>query len=353
MPLHILYGYEALTRGEALAELKASLDTDGALATNLASFSAHDTTPQEVVAACDTVPFLGEHRLVVLEGAMKATAARAKRGRKAAEAVPEDLGPWAALTDYADRMPATTTLVLVDGDVPASNALLAELKPKAATCRSFAPPREKELPGWIAARAREIDLKLDGPATRLMAELIGPASEDFDRKSSNLPLIASELEKLKAYANGDVVREADVRDLVSRAKEHKGWDLSDAVADRQPVKATRVLAEMLEDGDHEGPLLATIATKFRRIAVARELLDKGASRAEIGRRLKMQDNFGLTRLIEQAETMDMAAIRQSYEALVQADLVPKSGRMDGKDGGKLALELAVAELSMPVRRGRP
>jgi hypothetical protein len=83
------------------------------------------------------------------------------------------------------------------------------------------------------------------------------------------------------------------------------------------------------------------------------LLDKGASRAEIGRRLKMQDNFGLTRLIEQAETMDMAAIRQSYEALVQADLVPKSGRMDGKDGGKLALELAVAELSMPVRRGRP
>jgi DNA polymerase III delta subunit len=78
-----------------------------------------------------------------------------------------------------------------------------------------------------------------------------------------------ELEKLRAFANGDVVRVSAVRELVSRAQEHKGWELSDAISDRQPAKATRVLEELLEDGANEGALLATIATKYRRMAIAR------------------------------------------------------------------------------------
>ncbi len=352
MPLHILYGYETFSRGEAFAALKASLDQDGALATNTTVLAAGQSNPQEVMAACDTVPFLGEHRLVIVEGALGAGAGRAKRRAKKDEVAPEDLGPWEALATYVDDMPASTTLVLVDDNVPGSDALLKSLRAKAASCQQFLPPADKELPGWIMARARQIELKLDAPAARLLAMLIGSAKEDRGKNESHLPMVASELDKLKAFANGDVVREDDIRELVSRAKEHKGWDLSDAVADRQPVKAIRVLAEMFEDGDHEGALLATIATKFRRIAVARDLLDRGASRAEIARRLKMQDNFGLTRLIEQAESMNMPGIRCAYDVLVQADLAPKSGKMDGKDAGKLALELAVAELSTPAKHGR-
>ena len=71
------------------------------------------------------------------------------------------------------------------------------------------------------ARAKKIGLKLDAPAAKLLAELIGPDAW----------MLASELDKLLAYSGGEVVREADVRELVSRAKEHKGWDLTDAILD--------------------------------------------------------------------------------------------------------------------------
>jgi hypothetical protein len=62
----------------------------------------------------------------------------------------------------------------------------------------------------------------------------------------------------------------------------------------------------------------------------------------------MADNYGLTRLIEQVETLDAAAIRSAYDRLVEADL---EGKVSGGDA-RLALELAVAELATQSRAGR-
>ena len=348
MPLHILYGYEMFARRAALAELKSTLDADGSLATNTALFEASRVSPQEVMAACDTVPFLGPHRLVILEGALATNSGRGKRRSKKEEPAPENFGPWGVLAVYVDTVPESTTLVLVDDDVSSSDSLLMALKPRASSCQQFLPPSDKDLPGWIMARARSIGLKMDAPAARLLATLIGSATQDRDTKESHIPIVASEMDKLKAWANGDVVREGDVRELVSRAQEHKGYELSDAVADHQPSKATRVLEELLQDGANEGALLATIATKYRRMAVAREMLDARSSRSEIARKLGMNDNYGLTRLLEQVGMLDMHAIKKAYELLIQADADPKTGRMDGR----LALELAVCELSSRTTQAR-
>lgn len=341
MPLHILYGYEVFARSEALAELKATLDKDGSLATNSVTFAATQATPQEVLAACNSMPFLGEHRLVVLEGALAVSGERAKRRSKKAAAA-DDLGPWGTLVTAIGAMPPSTTLVLIDGEVLETNDLLKALKPLAQECRKFVAPGDKELPGWIMARAKRTGLNIEPAAAKALADLIGTTSEGRDRRTeTHIPLLAMEMEKLRAYANGDVVRVNDIRELVGRAQEHKGWELSDAIADRQPARATRVLEELLEDGSNEGALLATIATKYRRMAIARDMLDEGASRTAIAAALGMKDNYGLSRLIEQVETLDMAAIGRAYDRLVDADLEGKSSGGDAR----LALELAVIELA--------
>src|ERR1700674_2447572 len=224
--LYVIYGSDPLARREAFHKLKAEIDKDGSLATNTVTFDARQATPQEVMAACDTAPFLGDCRLVVVEGLLQ-QGSRMKKGRKRAPsrtAKPEapgdadDGGPWAALADYVSSMPATTTLVLVDDDVPLSKGLLTAIGPLGKV-EHFVPPSDRDLPGWVMQRAKKMGLKLDAPAARILAELIGPD-----------PLtLASELEKLLAYSGGStvghspspdaaIVREADVRELVSRAK---------------------------------------------------------------------------------------------------------------------------------------
>src|SRR5579871_6334718 len=140
--LQIFYGPDGFSRAEALAALRRSLDGDGMLATNTAVFDGKSLKPDELFAACDTVPFLAEHRLVLVEGLLAAQEGRARRPRagrgraNAAEPATGDGSPWAALPEYARRLPPTTELVLVEGELRADNWLLAALR-DAAQVRQF------------------------------------------------------------------------------------------------------------------------------------------------------------------------------------------------------------------------
>jgi DNA polymerase III subunit delta len=342
--LYVIYGSDPLARREAFGKLKAELDKDGSLVTNSATFDARQTTPQEVMAACDTVPFLGDRRLVVVEGLLQ-RGSRIKKGRKgtpsraakfddADEEEEDDAGVWIALAEYVPRMPPTTTLVLLDDEVPARNALLTAIGPlgKVEHCTL---PNEKTLPSWVTQRAKTMGLKIDARAASVLAELIGP----------DPMTLSSELEKLLAYSGGSVVREADVRELVSRAKEHKGWELADAVLDGQSAKAARVLHELMEDGAVAAVLLSTVAGRYRRIAIVRDMLDRGEPGTQIARRLGVKLGFGLDKLIDQAQRTPYAAIRAAYARLIQAERDLKTGITGGLMDDRLALELAVQELA--------
>jgi len=345
--LYIICGSDAFARKEAFGKLRETLDKDGSLATNTITLDAKSSSPQEVISACDTIPFLGDARLVVVEGVLKTASRLKKLGTKArAKATPaaiepagddEDIdaepdpGRWLALADYVPRLPPSTTLVLLDGEVTAGNTLLKAIGPLGHV-EQCSPPTDKELPGWVMARAKRIGLKLDAPAAKLLAELVGQDAWQ----------LSSELDKLLAYSAGEVVRVGDVRELVSRAREHKGWDLTDAIIEGSGATAARVLAEMLEDGQATQAILGLIAQRYRRIAVVRDMLDRGAHDTEISRRIEMKMGFGLQKLIEQAQRMTLAEVRAAYARLIEADLDVKRGLMDDD---RLALELAVQELA--------
>jgi DNA polymerase-3 subunit delta len=336
--LYIFYGSDPLARREVFDRLRAELDTDGSLATNYVTFEAKGTSPQEVMAACDAMPFLGDRRLVVVEGLLKQGSRVKKVGKRAAKskaAEPEpddddDGGQWAVLADYVPRMPETTALVLIDDEVSAANVLLKMIGPlgKVEHCTL---PDERSLPQWVTSRAKTIGLKLDAQAAKTLAELIGP----------DPMVLASELEKLLAYSGGHVVREADVKELVSRAKEHKGWELADAVLEGQGAKAARVLHELLEDGGVAPVLLSTVAGRYRRIAIIRDMIARGQHDTAIAKQINAKPGFGLTKLIEQAQRTPTATIRAAYARLIQAELDLKRGLMDER----LAIELAVQELA--------
>ncbi|MCH7484422.1 MAG: DNA polymerase III subunit delta, partial [Chloroflexi bacterium] len=232
--LYIFYGSELLARRDALERLKESLDSDGSLATNTTYLDAARSSPQEVIAACDTVPFLGEHRLILIEGLLSQAARRGRRDDDDDDEPPPDAGRWEPLVDYVPNLPPSSVLVLIDGAVTAKNALLVKLGPLGAV-KQFSMPSERDLPGWVSAHAKKIGLKIDAPAARLLAGLIGPDTW----------MLASELDKLCAFANGETVREADVRELVSRANDQKGYFLADAVVDGQGAKAARLLQELI------------------------------------------------------------------------------------------------------------
>src|SRR5688500_15130527 len=113
--LHILYGPDSFSRAEALGTLRASLDTDGMLATNTTALEAKSLTLAHLAMVCGAAPFLAANRLVTVTGLLarlggggsgRRRPAAAKGG--AAVKLPEE---WAGLPEAIAQMPPTTTLV--------------------------------------------------------------------------------------------------------------------------------------------------------------------------------------------------------------------------------------------------
>ncbi len=330
--LYVFYGPDTFSRREALQQLKSELDTDGALSTNTVVLEARQTSAQEIVAACDTAPFLGGHRLVVVDGLLALAARGAGRRSRKKDAGDEQHPIIAALLEYAPRLPESTTLLLLDDDAKPDAAVIAALR-SAGKVTHFTPPDDKSVAGWVQQRARQMELRVEPAAVRLLAQLVG----------NDLWLLVNELEKLKTYAAGATVKEQDVRSLVSRAQDQKAYLLADAVAEGKAAQALRILHELLVDGQPLQLILATVAGRYRRLAIARDMMDSGATVARIGEAVGNK-GYALDRLIEQASRHSMSSIRTAYRRLVQAELDTKRGVFDEL----LSLELAVQDLA-----GRP
>jgi DNA polymerase-3 subunit delta len=327
--LHIFYGSDSFSLREEFGELKASLDTDGSLAANIVTFAAAKTSPQEVIAACDTVPFLGDHRLVVVEG-LFGKGGRSRDPDDEDDDEPVVTGGWDALVEYVDRMPDTSVLVLI-GDKEARGALLKALRPK-AEIHHMKLPDKKSVGSWIQKRARSVGVKLDGQAARALEDLAG---HDTWR-------LSNELEKLSSFANGQTVSEADVRDMVAPARELFPWDILDPIVEGRGAQALKALRRVLDLGQmHPLEVMARIQGAYRRIAVARAMLEVGATEADIASRFNIKKRFPLEKLIDRASAHTAEAIRAAYARIVQADLDVKRGVFDVE----LSLELLVTDLA--------
>src|SRR3972149_789569 len=66
--LYILYGKDEYARHQFIEELKGQLGDREALLSNTARLEGRQLTANQLREVCDTLPFLGEKRLVMVEG---------------------------------------------------------------------------------------------------------------------------------------------------------------------------------------------------------------------------------------------------------------------------------------------
>jgi DNA polymerase-3 subunit delta len=332
--IYVFHGPDSFTLHEALTELKTELDGDGMLSTNTATFEGGQPRPDELLAVCGTLPFMGTHRLVLVEGLL--TRFETPRGRRRAggQAGPPgrrpDLTPWRDLPAALESLPPSTTLVFVDGDISGDNPLLQLLSPLAQV-RRFPRLGQRDLPGWIQTRARREGVAISPAAVRLLADLVG----------NDLWALWQELRKLALYAAGRQVEEEDVRALTVAGREISVFALVDAVVEGRPDPALRLLEHLLDQGAAASYVLAMIIRQYRNLVLAKEMLRQRRPAGEIGERLRITSRFALGKVVEQAGRYPLARLEASYRRLLEADASIKAGIYREE----LALELLVRDLA--------
>ena len=330
--LYVLYGRDDFSRREELGRIKASLDSDGMLSSNTDVLDGRDVSLEQLTAICDTIPFLSSHRLVMVEGLLKRFEMpdRPRRGGRAPRGPGPEAEHWLGLADYAQRLPASTTLVLLDDEVSPENPLLQALRPHAEV-REFRELRPGAVLQWVLERSQRLGVDISPAAARLLADLVG----------NNLWVLAGELDKLAAYAQGRRIEGADVKALVDQVRQVNIFAMVDAVVERRTPVALRLLRQQVTAGTDSGYLLAMVVRQYRLIIQAKELSMRGLTAQEIGQRLGIGSEFVLHRVLDQADRYSLARLKTAYRRLLEADVAVKRGRHTED----LALELLVHDLA--------
>lgn len=322
---YIFFGPDDFSLREALKELKEGLGNEESLAINTTLFDAQQLSPNQLINVCNAVPFLGQYRLVIVEGLL---------GRFEQKGQPRGSGfsaedGWQSLSDYIEQMPATTVLVLVDGKVARDNPLLKKLASKAVV-KAFPPLRGANLHRWIQSRVSKAKGHMSPSAVKSLAELAG----------ESLWILASEIEKLLLYTAGRRIEQEDVQRVVGYAREANVFSMVDAILEHRASEAMQQLHQLLQEGAIPAYLLVMITRQVRLIVQAKELSFQELQPEEIQARLGLPPNYPVNKLIRQTASYSRERLFKVYHKLLETDIAIKTGKW--KD--ELALDLLVAEL---------
>lgn len=329
--LHILIGEDDYSLRQALEEIKKSIGDPTALMTNTTLLEGKQVTPEQLRAACETVPFLAEKRLVIVKGLLERFEPKGRTSKKKSSKQSDQEEAYKPIAEGIKQLPPFTELVLIGGRVNDHNPLLREIM-SVARVKSFPMLKPNQLGQWIERR-----LALQGQgssispkAAALMIRLVG----------NDLWTMANEIDKLMMFTGGRAIEEADVKAVVSSAQEASVFNMVDAILELRVGAAQELLQQLFRQGMAPAQILVMLSRQVRIIFQVKDMRERGMSRGEIQTKLGLNSDFVLRKAWEQSDKYSPARIRDVYHKLLETDIAIKTGKMEGE----LALDVLIAEL---------
>jgi DNA polymerase-3 subunit delta len=332
----VFIGPDDYAQERAIAALVAGLGDPQMATLNITKLGGAEVTPEAVLAAARTVPFLADRRLVVVRGLL-ARFELAGRQRSSEFRVPSsesddsrsdselgtrnsELKSWQPFLESLPDLPPWSLLVLADPILGERNRFLAALKPvlerMGGRVEVFALATGERLRRRIEEEARALGPGIEPRAAQALA-----ASH-----ADNPRLLAQELAKLATYAGERPVTFEDVRLLVAAERETSVFELIDRLAEGRAGEAIAALGRLLAEGTAPLQLLNLLARQYRILAQILDLRAQGQPPSAIQRAVGL-NGFAWDKAWGQAQRHRWEEVRRGYELLLAADRAIKTGEM--------------------------
>jgi DNA polymerase-3 subunit delta len=314
LPVYVVTGDDGFLKRQALVALRERILGPGEDSFGLASYPGDQAQFAEIRSELETVPFLAERRLVIVE-----------------QADPFVTRYRSYLEKYLTRPATEGTLVLEAKTWPA-NTKLAKALPDAATIVCKAPAGAK-LAKWCVEWAKQQHGKqLTQPAAQLLVDLVG----------SEMGLLDQELAKLASYAGKAARIDAgDVDLMVGRSQGDNAFLILNAMAGGQAGEALTILDHLFTQGEEPLRIFGALTWQLRRIAQAARLSQSGASLYDALGQVGFHDRRSGEQILRH---LGSGRANQLFDLLLEMDLALKGS---SQLPPRMLLEQFVVRLSRP------
>lgn len=310
---YLFEGVEENIKAAMLHTLRKAILPEGMEELNESLMDA--PTTDAIIAACETLPFMADKRLVIVKE-HPAFAGRADADER--------------LISYIPNVPESAALVfLCRGKADGRKKLYAAIK-KANGVVSFDPLKDEELTPWIIKTFAELGKSISPQTASVLSFTVG----------SDTALLRREIEKLAALAGErDTVTEADVHAVATRSLECTVFEMVDAVVAGQQGKAFGLLRDMLTTGSDRLGILAMLLRQFRLMQHIKIMQYEKVPPADIKQRLGIKP-FAAERCMRQAGGYTGGQVKKAVQICLNTEYMVKSGGYN-EEG---ALETAMLEI---------
>ena len=310
---YLFEGVEENLKAATLQALRKAVLPEGLEELNETLMDAPAT--DAIIAACETLPFMADKRLVVVRE-HPALTGRADADEK--------------LIAYIPQVPQSTVLVFLSrGKADARKKLFTAIK-KANGIVSFAPLTDAELNAWVVKTFQGLGVACTPQVASLLTFTVG----------SDTALLRTEISKLASLAGDRAeVTENDVRAVATRSVECTVFEMVDAVVAGQQGKAFGLLRDMLTTGSDRLGILAMLLRQFRLMQHIKIMQFEKLSPGDIKQRLGIAP-FAAERCMRQAAGYTGGQVKRAVQICLEAEYHVKSGAWN-QEG---ALEKAMLEI---------
>lgn len=280
--------YEALRGGDSM---------------NVHRFEGKDINVEEILGLADTIPFLAERRVLLLED----TGLFKHGGEKLAE--------------YLAHPAPTAYFLFVEREVDKRCRLYKQAQ-SAGRAVEFAVQDERMLKQWVAGILKKEGLQITESTVELFLDKVG----------TDMGSIRLELEKLICYCMGrNVVEREDVEQICTVRIHNRIFDMVTAIGEKRTQDALTLYYDLLALKEPPLRILFLIARQCNTLLQVKQLKNKGLANKAMGEKLGLPP-FVVGKYASQAARFKERELRGAVSRCLETEEAVKTGRMNDSIG---------------------
>lgn len=321
--IYLFSGEEEYVKQEALEQLIAAIVSPTFKDMNYQNMDGTEVRVDEIINACETLPFMADRRLVLVRDSVFFTKKKTNRESYSAE-------DEKRLKGYIENIPKTSHLVFyVRNDVDKRTSLYRAIK-KQGSAVDFARLKDHEIKRWVVRELGVQGKNITNGALDTFVQLTGGSLEDV--KNELLKLIAFAYEK-------ETITEEDVMSTITPTLEYSIFQLVEAIGNRDTETALKLLYDMLDRGEVFYSILPMIGRQIRLILLCKFHNQKGYTNSQIAKTLKIHP-YGVGKYISQGRNFTESELTKALGDCLELDHSIKQGGIEDR----LGLEMLIISM---------
>ncbi|MCM3619130.1 DNA polymerase III subunit delta [Sutcliffiella horikoshii] len=294
---------------------------------NLSYYDMEEQPVDVAIEDAETLPFMGERRVVVMSNPFFLTAEKNK------SKIEHNTDRF--LSYIQEAAPYTILVIQASYEkLDERKKIVKELKKQAETIEAQ-PLGERELKQWMKDKAMQNGAVLGDAASEELLKIAGV----------NLSVLSQEINKMAMFigVSDQEISVETVKLLAAKSIEHSVFELIEKMVHRRIDEALELFYDLVRNNEEPIKLHALIANQFRLLYQVKDLGEQGYSQQKMAGILKVHP-YRVKLAAQQGRYFQRAELMQMVNELAEADYLMKSGKIDKQ----LAMEMLLIKLA-PVK----